>query len=308
MKPLIATGAFITDCGGRQDKNAPGRLETRTQQLVGAPITVIPLEVETSQLERGSEQAVLEMIDQIDASRLPWERSVHDQTLIMVNSATRGETPLHRPNGSPFCWWRPDENTLVVSTLDGPVLPRVNSLGLIPEGIVHELDVPEVMAHAVKRGWIRDHEAERIINSQFRSFDFQPLVAYWLLKEWPVPSRPYPVPAYEAGDVTVFTEDSFGNLKLNVTPEEFGYEEGLEVTLADDTTAICVRSLKDVPQGTPEQPILAITVGSSGLRNPQTGKDTRFLELVAMKDSAHKITAFKRGDTAILAKHIPANR
>jgi hypothetical protein len=306
--PLISNGAIITDC---HDSSAKGRLKTRWRALFGGSCepTFVKIKAHTSELERGSTQAVMHLLDQIDASRIPGPRLMKDRMLILINSATRGETPLHRPNGSPFCWWWADKHTLVVSTMDGPVLPYANYLGLIPSGIVHELSVEEVMEFASNnRDWVSKAEAQRICNTQFRSFEFQPLVAKWLLRGWEIPSDPYIVPDYRPEDITVLYRDSFGNLTLNVTPEQFGYREGMEVTLWDGNVALCVPSLKDVPQSHEEKPLLALTIGSNGLRDPGTGEEQRLLELVIMQRSAAKYTGLRPGKTAILAEHIPANQ
>jgi hypothetical protein len=304
--PLITNGAIITDC---HDSSAKGRLKTRWRALFGFSPTFVKIKAHTSELERGSTQAVMHLQDQMDASRIPGHRPQKDKMLILINSATRGETPLHRPNGSPFCWWWADKFTLVVSTMDGPVLPYANHLGLIPDGMVHELSVEDVMEFAsVRRDWVAPTEARRICDTQFRSFEFQPLVAKWLLRGWELPSDPYFVPEYRPEDVTVLYPDNFGNLTLNVTPEQFGYREGLEVTLHDGNVALCVPSLKDVPQSHTKRPLLALTIGSNGLRDPQSGEEKRLLELVIMRRSAEKYTGLKPGKTAIAAAHIPANQ
>jgi hypothetical protein len=307
---LITKGAIITDCHDKdKGSSADSRIATRFKTLFGGVTpTLIPIEAKTSELERGSIQAAMDLLDQIDASRIPGPRSIKDRMLILINSATRGETPLHRPNGSPFCWWWPDKYTLVVSTLDGPVLPRAKSLGLIPDGVVHEMSVEDVMAYAVHRRWVSSPEAERICKSQFRSYDFQPMAAKWILENRGIPSRLHVVPEYVPDDITVLYADGFGNLTLNVTPEEFGYVAGAEITLADDRIALCVPSLKDVPQSHTDMPILALTIGSNGIRDPETGSETRFMELVIMQGSAQEYTGLGPGDTAILAKHVPANQ
>jgi S-adenosylmethionine hydrolase len=112
-------------------------------------------------------------------------------------------------------------------------------------------------------------QADRINHTQFRSLEFLPLVAYWLLNGRPVPSTTQPLEEKHDTRGKVWCVDSFGNAKTTLLPEDVAFEEGKNVVLADGQTAVCHRRLADVPQHTS-----ALTIGSSGY-----AKD-RFLEVV----------------------------
>jgi len=311
----VRLGAIIQDCTAEMDM---GRVVTRWHRLFGRCDPVyIRVAAETSELEAGSMQAAVHIMDQLEAARNPYRPRWYGRLLpnfgmmvILVNSATRGEKAVPRDNGSPFCyWWMPrrgwwDRRTLIVSTLDGPVLPIVNYYGIIPAGVVQELDIPKVMKLLEARGRVDTLDANLIINSQFRSNVFQVLVARLIAQGIYVPSTPAKIgqpDLKELGRVGVI--DDFGQVKLLVKPSDFGYEPGLKVRLINGMTVTCIPRLADVR---PEDEV-ALTLGSNGWLNPITGELIQLIEVAMQKKPTATVLGLHPGDLVIDWRDWPAN-
>ena len=252
-------GSIITDCA---DTNARARQELRFASLFGAKPTFLGVGAKAPDIE-----AAGNLLDQLDAlSNTPIVRA-DTPAIILVNVAPRGEKVKQKwHNGTPFCYVRVG-NALIVSTYAGRALSLLREHGLADS--VELLDVPTVTAAAVEWGELTKEQAEHINHTQFRSFEFLPLVAYWLTQNKPVPSETQPIEVTHDIHGKVWCIDGFGNAKTSLLPSDIEFNEGKTVILADGQKAICHRRLADVPKNE-----TALVVGSSGYRQ------NRFLEIV----------------------------
>jgi hypothetical protein len=242
------TGTIITDCA---DDLARGRQELRFASLFGARPTFLGV---------GSYEPIEAAGDLLDALDVLINFPIANQTqenIVLVNVAPRGEDVQQKwDNGTPFCYFRIGK-TLVVSTYEGQCLALARDHGIVSE--VELLDVPTVTAAATEWGDLTPAEAQKINDSQFRSLEFLPLVAYWLWQGKPVPSVTQPLHELPSAKSAVWHVDNFGNVKTTLLPADVGFEQGKQVTLANGQVATCYTRLADVPQNT-----LALTIGSSG--------------------------------------------
>jgi len=253
------TGSIITDCA---DNNARSRQQLRFSQLFGVQPTfhgVGGIAPET--------EAAGNLIDQLASlSNLP--ESVSDtNAVVLVNVAPRGDGVRAKwDNGVPFCYFHVG-SALVVSTYTEQILGIIASKGLAHS--VELLDTPTVTAAAVEWGEITAEQRERINHTQFRSLEFLPLVAYWVLngREVPVVTKTI-VPGDDISG-KVWCIDNFGNAKTTLVASDIDFQEGKKVLLADGTGATCYRRLADVPKGE-----TALVIGSSGFGTE------RFLEII----------------------------
>jgi hypothetical protein len=181
--------------------------------------------------------------------------------------APRGEDVQKKwDNGTPFCAFKTGQ-TLVVSTYEGQTLALARDFGIVDT--VELFDIPTVTAAAVEWGDLTPEEAKRINDTQFRSLEFMPLVAYWIWQGKPVPSTPQPLAELPSAEGRAWFIDNFDNIKTTLLPKDVDFADGKEVTLEGGITATCYTRLTDVPKGK-----VALTIGSSGHGN------NRFLELV----------------------------
>ena len=278
MTKLI--GSIITDCN---DDGARARQELRFKSLFGVQPTFLGVGERAPDIE-----AAGNLLDQLDTLQNLPASAEKPQAVILVNVAPRGDKVREEwGNGTPFCYFHVGE-TLVVSAYAGRNLDLVHRRGLVDT--VELLDTEKVTAAAVQWGDITSAQAKNITHSQFRSLEFMPLVAYWLLHDRPVPASTQSLKSSLDPQGHIWQIDNFGNAKTTLVPSDIGFEEGKKVTLADGHEAVCHRRLADVPKDTS-----ALTIGSSGY-----GPD-RFLEVVVQwrddgfhgSDSAakrHKLT------------------
>lgn len=259
-------GTIITDCS---DPLARSRQQLRFHSLFGVQPTFLGVGRQAPDLE-----AAGTLVDQLDALTNPPTSRQPAPAVILVNVAPRGgRTKQIGDNGTPFCYTRIGQ-TLIVSTYAGRALDLVARLGLVSE--VQLLDIPTVTAAAVEWGELTPEQANRINNTQFRSLEFLPLVAYWLSTGRPVPSTTRQL---EPANVTglVWHIDNFGNAKTTLLPSDVSFDDGKTIALPDGHTATMYRRLTDVPADAS-----ALVIGSSGF-----GPD-RFLEVVVQwRDHGH---------------------
>jgi S-adenosylmethionine hydrolase len=126
-------------------------------------------------------------------------------------------------------------------------------------------------------------EAERIANSQFRSYEYLPLLASWLWKKKDVPYKKIKIPDMEENYIWCtdrFTDDPRETVNCKTT-----FLELSEIKNKKFSKLPFYERLADVPKKT-----AAITRGSSGY------KDKRFLEIVVQGGSATKTFNLKVGD------------
>ncbi len=198
--------------------------------------------------------------------------------VILVNIAPRNGTAKKWKNGTPFgyFWYK---KILVVSSVDGLTLSLIKKLGLID--VVHVLDIPTATQVLVKEGALSAEQRDYIINTQFRSFDFLPQIAAYLLKHTDVVSEPHTIADITDAPSVVWWIDNFGNCKTTLLKSEIGENDRVETIFG---TLPYFERLADVPDDTP-----ALITGSSGI-------DTRrFLEVVVQGKSAAEILTVATG-------------
>ena len=81
-------------------------------------------------------------------------------------------------------------------------------------------DIPTVMDFAVTHDLISHDDAQYVIDTQFRSFEFLPRVAKRVFDGLDVPYTVMSIDEIADAPAAVFFADVFGNLKTTVLPEE----------------------------------------------------------------------------------------
>lgn len=259
---------IINDC---HDDNAAGRQMARAASLMNASVSIVGVE------DYGDLSAAGNLIDVLDGYG-------DSEGVVLVNVAPRHKGSKKWPNGTPFCYFKV-KNVLVVSSFDGYTLSLVKKFGLCNS--VALMDIPVATSAMVSGGAITEEERARIINSQFRSFDFVPRAAAFLYNGNTVPAET--VPVNEIPDVphAAWWVDNFGNVKTTLFKDDVGFENGKRIQ-TQWGELVCTTRLADVPKGE-----AALTVGSSGY-----GPD-RFLEVVIQGGRADETLKAKIGDVII---------
>lgn len=260
---------FITIINDCADQNAAGRQGTRVAALFGVAPTMVGV--------RGTLDAAAELeasgniVDALDAAGSA-------RGAILVNVAPRSDDEKRWGNGTPFCYlWV--GSVLVVATVSGYTLSLLKRLGLLRE--VQVLDLAGTVGRMCERSDVDPNERARIIGSQFRSLDFVPRVAHFLLEGGEPVAEPLDPTHVPDAPLVVWMVDSFGNAKTTLLGGAFAHE----ATIATAWGVLpVVHALKDVQNGT-----AAITIGSSGY-----GTD-RFLEIVVMGGSAERVLGIRHG-------------
>jgi hypothetical protein len=248
---------IINDC---KDDNAFVRQSIRASTLIGAPVTTVGV---TNDIEASGN-----IIDALDAYQ-------DRPGIILVNIAPRHGVGKKWPNGTPFgyFWYN---NILIVVSISGYTLSLVKKLGLITE--IKVLDIPTVMNVFLKENSVTQNEADKIINTQFRSYEFLPLVASYLFERKDVVHEILPISEIPDVQNTIWWIDNFGNCKTTLIEEE------KDILLQKFPEAKFYNSLKDVPNDT-----TGIIVGSSGIG------EKRFLEIVIQGKNASEILGLQIG-------------
>ncbi len=248
---------YISDC---RDDNTKGRLKSRVSTYFpGSNVIFVGV--------RDDVEAAINLIDMIDAYE-------GRPGVILLNVAPRnGEAMQKWPNGTPFGWLKIGKNIDLFTTIDGVSLSLLEKMtGVTP--VVKVYDIPKT----VPQMGLEDSVQKRIIHTQFRSFDYLPRLAAALVsgQELKVTEEYNSIPIMKP---MIAWEDSFGNLKTNLLPEEIGFEIGREIVLRVEGhkqfRLPCYDRLKDIPDG-----YVALTIGSSGVKNK------RFIEIMMQGDSA----------------------
>lgn len=237
---------IINDC---RDNNAVGRQIARTQALLEGRVNFIGV---SNDLE-----AAGNLVDILDALE-------NNSGVILVNVAPRDGTAKKWGNGTPFCyfWFK---KILVLASVDGFTLSLVKKLRLVKS--INVLDIPSALNEISKRSSITPTLKKYIINSQFRSFDFLPRVAGFLLKYKQIKSLSVSIDEVSTAPLTIWWIDNFGNCKTTVLEEE---RDSAGSVLKNRFGVLpFYERLKNVPDKT-----TALIIGSSGI-----GKK-RFLEVV----------------------------
>jgi hypothetical protein len=271
-------GSIINDCA---DQNARARQELRFKSLFGVQPSFLGVD------SYDAIEAAGNLIDQLDVLvNFPLVRK-DCQAIVLVNVAPRSHDIKQKwDNGTPFCYFRVG-HVLVVSAYEGHCLALARDLGVI--NAVQLLHPSVVTAAAVEWGDLTAAEADKINNSQFRSLEFLPLVAYWLWQGKPVPSEKQSLDGLPSLDGQAWCIDNFDNVKTTLLSEDVDFKQGKQVVLSNGAEATCYYRLADVPTG-----VTALTIGSSGL-----GKH-RWLELaVGHQGRAAAEHGFKVGSQVV---------
>lgn len=235
-----------------------GRQATRAIHLFGN-IPVATVGIGQSELEGAGN-----LVDMLDASD-------GEEGVIMVNVAPRYGRGKKWSNGTPFGYFY-HKNTLIVSTVAEQMLSLVKKFHIADSLCL--TDIPTVVDEMVRRGKLEAPLRDRIVYSQFRSYDYMPRLAKWLADGEDVPHEKYSFDQVEDVPFAVWWVDNFGNCKTTYLPEEIDFKAGEKFTTKFGDL-ICYDRLKDVPDGE-----AGLIIGSSGLN----GK--RFLEVVVQGGSA----------------------
>lgn len=248
------TVTIINDC---RDDNAAARQTTRASALFDCHVSFVGVK---SDLEASGN-----IIDTLDSLNV-------GEGVVLVNVAPRNGAAKKWENGTPFGYFK-YRNALVVSSVDGYTLSLVKKFALTDS--IGVLDIPTVLDIAVSEGRLESGVRDHVVRGQFRSFDFVPRVAHYIMTGMQVPSTPLPIAEVpDAPQGTVWWVDSFGNCKTTMIATELSQSVGEMVTTSVGEIQRNER-LKDVGDGEP-----AIIEGSSGLN------EHRFVELVVQGGSA----------------------
>ncbi len=247
---------YISDC---RDDNTKGRLKARlATYFPGSNIVFVGV--------RDDIEAAINLVDIVDAYE-------GRPGVVLLNVAPRhGEAGKKWPNGTPFGWVKLD-NIDLFTTIDGYSLSILQKM-LGQKIEVNVYDIPKTVPNM----GLKESVQERIIHTQFRSFDYLPRLAAALVHEQELPVTEVFSAVPDLGP-TICWVDSFGNLKTNMLPEEIGFEVGREVVFRVDGhkqfRLPCYERLKDIPNE-----YVALTIGSSGM------KDKRFIEIMQQGGNA----------------------
>lgn len=204
--------------------------------------------------------------------------------VVLANVAPRGGKGRKWENGTPFGLFQ-HEKTFVVSSVDGFVLSLAKKLGILKK--LYVFDIVEVLK-TIKDPFLDDETKERIVKSQFRSFDFVPRLAAWLVEGKKMPAQGYDLSEIPDAPQMVWFIDNFGNIKTTLLKEELDIKDGNKVKLKVGNK---VRSLnfynrlKDIPDKT-----IGLVVGSSGIG------EKRFVEIMFRGGNAAKTLGVELND------------
>lgn len=265
----------ITDCF---DANASARQITRYQSYLGLPTYLVAIDVPTTDIDvsprHGELEAAMQIIDTLDAAE-------GGRGVVVANVAPRQGQGKHWPNGTPFGYFH-YKNTLVLSTIDGLALSLVKKLGLTDA--IKVFDIPTVIPKMIEKGYLPEWKHDLIVKSQFRSYEFLPRVAQWLIQGLDVPTEEYALTNVEDAPKAISFIDNFGNTVTTMLPEDIGFEAGKKIqTRFGEIT--CYDRLKDVPNGE-----TAFIIGSWGL------EQKRWVAFVVQGKSAAKQYGVRVGD------------
>ena len=211
------------------------------------------------------------LLDTLDASE-------GKQGIVLVNNAPRHKGQTKNRNGAKFGYFY-HKNTLVVSTIDGYTLSFIKKLQLADT--LHVLEEEVVLNFAVRQKLLEGARAQSILNTQFRSLNYQPLVAKWIYQGIKLPTSEFKVSNLDDLPASIWFVDGFGNCKTTLLPHEL---KKLRTGALRDVPYHSY--LRDVPKGE-----VSITTGSSGI------DERRFLEIVVQGGNAAKQLDLHQGFT-----------
>lgn len=255
---------IINDC---RDANAVGRQVARATSLLGGPVSFVGV---SSDL-----QASGNIIDILDALE-------ENPGVLLVNVAPRNGKAKKWKNGTPFgyFWYK---NILVLASIDGLTLSLVKKFKLTK--FITILDIPKTLSQLIAGGALSKKFKDSITRTQFRSYDFLPRVATFLVSGKKLPGTKLYIKDIQDAPPAIWWIDNFGNCKTTLLHEEVKNQNRFSKKFAELSY---FARLKDVPDKRP-----AIISGSSGLG------EKRFLEIVVQGGSAEKEFDISVGDAII---------
>lgn len=255
---------IINDC---RDANAAGRQVARISSLLSGSVSFIGVS--------GDLQAAGNVIDVLDA--------LEDRPgIILVNVAPRNGKAKKWSNGTPFgyFWYK---KVLVLASIDGLTLSLVKKFKLTK--FVTILDVPETLDQLIAGGALQKNLKNRIIKTQFRSFDFLPRVAAYLFSGKKLTGEKLYINDILDAPPAIWWIDNFGNCKTTLLQDDTKNKNRFSPKFKK---LPYFERLKDVPDKTS-----ALVSGSSGL------DEKRFLEVIVQGGSAEKEFQISVGDAIV---------
>jgi len=249
---------IINDC---RDENAKLRQVSRTGLLFkNASVNCFGVKSEI--------EAAGFLVDAIDAFD-------GREGIVLANVAPRNGNKISKnkrwKNGTPFgyFWY---QKTLIISSVDGFTLSLVKKLKITKEVFV--LDIPRILEEVELD--LSKVKKERIVNSQFRSFDFLPRTARWLWGERDLPKEKFSLSKIKSVRPTVWFIDNFGNIKTVLLKKELNFIDKHSAKIELDYNGKTIKKilpvynhLKNLPEGE-----IGLVEGSSGFEN------RRFMEII----------------------------
>ncbi len=256
--------AIINDC---RDANAAGRQTARTASLLGGHVSFIGVDNDL--------QAAGNLIDILDALG-------EHPGVVLVNVAPRNGNAKKWENGTPFgyFWYK---KILILSSIDGYTLSLAKKFRLTE--YINVLDISNTLDQLIARGMISHELKNRITRTQFRSYDFLPRIAAFLVQDENLQSDQMKICNIPDVLSAIWWIDNFGNCKTTLLRGDVNNAE--YVTTKFGVLPYFPR-LKDVSNNT-----AAIITGSSGIG------EERFLEVVIQGKSAAKHLGISVGDLVL---------
>jgi hypothetical protein len=273
---------IITDCKG---ENEAGRQIARYNSLGLGPTGLIGIDSGLS--DDSTVEGAANLIDILD--------SVQGKPgVVVLNVAPRGNKK-DGGNGSHFAYFY-YKDTLVISTIKGYCLAFIKKFGITNK--VNVVELSNVLDFTYNQQLTTYNQKDYIVKSQFRSFDFVPRLARWLVDGIKIPSNPlFLTTHYSQPPSCVWCIDAFGNCKTTLTANDLSLKDSPFKIKTNIGVFPFYKRLKDVPFGK-----TAIYIGSSGIGNK------RFLEIATqgVAGSAAKKLSLKIGDKFEITKyHFP---
>jgi hypothetical protein len=243
----------FTDC---KDSNALSRLSARLTALFADS------NIQTVGIDKDIEAAGC-ILDMLDALRLGT-----GDYIIIGNLAPRAEKQYK--NGAPFYIAHVQGIIIIATKTCFSLLRKLNLIDTIGQ-----TDVETVCGT-----FLSAEETNRIANSQFRSFEYVPLLASFAADGKDIPATAEALDSFspEKFENKIWWIDNFGNAKTTLTRTEIEDKViGGNVTLRIDGTEHTLpffERMADVPTG-----VVACIIGSSGY------KDVRFAEIIKQGSS-----------------------
>lgn len=258
---------IINDC---RDANAVGRQTARATSLLGGSVSFIGVVNDL--------QAAGNLIDALDALE-------KNPGVVLVNVAPRNGRAKKWKNGTPFGYfWH--KKILILSSVDGFTLSLIKKLKLAK--FINILDVPETLDQLIAHGVLPKELKDSITKTQFRSYDFLPRVAAFMVQGKKLRSTKLSIKNIPDAPPAIWWIDNFGNCKTTLLSKDVKKRGRTSMISTKFGALPYYPRLKDVPNET-----AAIITGSSGL------SENRFLEIVIQGKSAEKQFNISIGDAII---------